>query len=90
MPISNTVLYIAASKITYPEGWAYFSSQEHWNWGSMDERKTPVHPSVRSVVGTGTNSDKNMAQKIDKISRLTFPILFIVFNIFYHFYFNIL
>ena len=56
----------------------------------MDERKTPVHPSVRSMVGTGTNSDKNMAQKIDKISRLTFPILFIVFNIFYHFYFNIL
>ena len=55
----------------------------------MDERKTPVHPSVKSVAGTGTNSDDNMAQKIDRLSRLAFPVLFLVFNIFYHFYFNI-
>ena len=56
----------------------------------MDERKTPVHPSVRSMVGTGMKRDDDMAQKIDRISRLAFPVLFIMFNILYHFYFIIL
>lgn len=55
----------------------------------MDEKKISVHPSVRSIAGTGTQNDDNMAQKIDRISQVVFPALFTLFNLLYHFYFNI-
>ena len=76
----------------YPlfKSYVYFVVQENWNWGSMDERKTPVHPSVRSVAGTWKSKGSNMSQRIDRTARIAFPVLFLVFNVLYHFYFNII
>ena len=55
----------------------------------MDDRRLQIHPSMKSIRDPGTATN-DMSQRIDKIAKMIFPIAFVIFNIMYHSYFNIM